>query len=174
MIPDSTHFTVKDGRIYVERSDKGTVIEVFDSEGNPLKTIKFNSEKTSVAEKDKNSALNRYKNDSLVKQIGFENLKKRIRFDFPDHFPEIDNVLTYKDNLIIKTYTGEGRKILYLMIDLNGKILKKMLLPKTWEGEMIAHLNGVEPELYTFFGGFFYYIIENFDTEEFELHRTKL
>lgn len=173
MIPDSTHFTVKDGLIYVERSDKGAVIEVFDSEGNPVKTIKFNSEKTSVTEIDKLSALNRYKNDSLVKQIGFENLKKRIKFDFPDYLPEIANIMAYKNNLIIKTYIRNKDKTLYLMIDMNGKILKKMSLPATWDGEMISHLNGVEPQLYTFYDGYFYYIIENYNDEEFELHRKK-
>jgi len=174
MIPDSIHFYIKNERIYVERSDKGTVIEVFDTDGNPLRTLKFSSAKTIVTETDKNSAMNRYKNDSLVKQIGFENLKKRISFEFPKYFPEIANVSFYKNNIIIKTYARKNGKILYKIIDLNGKIISRVFLPKTWEGEMIAHLNGVEPELYTFHDGYFYYLFENYDTEEFELHRVKI
>jgi len=101
-------------------------------------------------------------------------LKKRIKFDFPDYFPEIANIFSYQKNLIVKTYVKNNYKTLYMMIDNKGKILKKMFFPVTWEGEMISHLNGVEPQLYTFFDGYFYYIIENHDNEDFELHREKI
>lgn len=174
MVPDSIHFCIKGNILYVERSDKGAVIEAFDESGNLTGIIRFDHEKIKVRDLDKTAAVNRYKNDSLVKQIGFENLKKRINFLYSEYFPEIGGIQSYKDSLIIKTFKRSHGKTLYLIIDQNGKVFKKLFLPDTWEGEMISHLNGVEPELFTFYKNYFYYIYENIDTEEYELHRIKI
>jgi len=174
LIPDSLHFTIIGDNVYIEKSIKGFYIDVFNKNGNLLKTIKNNSQKTKVTDKDKESALNRYKNDSLVKQFGFEQLKSRNKFLYSKIFPEIQDIINYGDKIVIKTFRKEKEKNQYMIFNKEGKLIKKTFLPKTWEGEMISHLNGIEPKLFKFYNGYFYHLVENIENEEYELHRVKL
>ncbi len=174
LIPDSLHFTIIGEEVYVEKSYKGFLIEVYNKRGDLVKEIKNKSQKLKVSTENKNYALNRYKNDPLVKQFGFEQLKSRISFKYSKIFPEIQDILDNGENLVIKTFKEKDKKIQYMIFNKKGDLLKNVLLPKTWEGEMISHLNGVEPKLFKFNEGFFYYLKENLENEEYELHREKI
>ena len=162
MIPDSLHFTIIKDNVYVEKSYKGFLIGVFNKNGDLIKEIKGDHQNIKVKQIDRDNALNRYKNDSLVKQFGFEQLKSRNKFLYKKIFPEIQNILNYDNNLVIKTFKKDGDNIQYMIFNKEGKLTKKIFLPRTWKGEMIAHLNGVEPKLYKFHKGYFYYLVEKY------------
>lgn len=174
MIPDSPHFCIIGDRIYVERSDKGSVVEIFNSRGEKKGALHVKLKPGAVHEEDKRNSMERYRNDSLVKQIGFENLRKRIQFDFPENFPAFSDILQHNGRPVVKTFHQKKGKIQYLHLDSKGNILNDWMLPVTWEGEMISHLNGVEPKLYTFHNKSFYYLLENPESEEFELHKRNI
>lgn len=174
LIPDSLHFAVSGDKIFVERSDKNFRIEEYDAKGQLINTIEKSVALKPVAELNREDALSRYKRDPLVKQIGFENLKKRIDFRFPSSFPAIEDIVPADDKLAVRTFNRKNGEVEFRLIDKKGKDETDFWGPPAEEGEIISQLNGVEPKLYSFHKGFYYFLKENLDNEEYELHRKKL
>lgn len=173
MIMDSLYFWVVGDKLFVDASDKGFVIDVFDKTGKKLYSIDKPIEKIELTSKHKEDALNAYKQNPIVKQIGFENLKKRISFLYPDYFPAIKGILSSGETLYLKTFKKEGDKEEYIAMDLKGKILKKYMLPAVEESPLMARISGINLELFTFHKNKFYYLKENED-EDWELHSVSL
>jgi len=69
MVTDSIHFEVYKDKLYVEESERGFLIEVFDSTGSQLFEIKKNFTKRKVTEKDKAAILKNFKEDNFIRMM---------------------------------------------------------------------------------------------------------
>jgi len=172
MIPDIIDFQVYENKIFIERSREGFIIEVYNSEGDRLYQIKKNYEKVMVREIHKNEALHKFRQDPFVKQIGFERLKRMSKFVFPKFFPAIQNINVTDNHIYVRTYRRQEEKEEYVVLDLKGKILKSVYLPRVNTAPLMAHLTGVK--YYTINNGTFYYILENEEKEIWEIHTQKI
>jgi len=69
MLRDTIHFSVFEDKIYVERSDRGFNIGVFDSQGTFLYEISHNFKPQKLTKQDKNTIFNHFKRDKLIQTI---------------------------------------------------------------------------------------------------------
>jgi hypothetical protein len=82
---------------------------------------------------------------------------------FPDYFPVARYFNIKNDKIYIMTYKEEKDKKEFLILDLHGKHLGKVLLPL-----VSADIMGVLP--FDFQGNHLYQVVENEETENWELH----
>lgn len=170
MIPDSPHFCVFQNKIFVEESLKGFFIEVFNAKGEKLYQIEKKHEPLKVTKGDKEDVLRLYKADPLIKQIGFENLKRRVKFIYPDLYPVIQSINGFGGRIYVKTFKKMDNKEEYVVMDLKGKELGRIYMPLMEKAPLMARLNGIDLQIYSIHKNKFYYLKENENEEEWELH----
>lgn len=173
MVPDSLYFCVVDNKIFVEESTKGFFIEVFNERGDKLYQIEKKYEKVAVTDRDREEIIGLYKADPIVKKIGFEFLKGRIKFIYPDFHPVIQGITGFDNKLYVRTYTTRDNKEKYVVMDLKGKVLGKVYMPAMEKASVMARINGIDKRLCSIYNNKFYYLKENME-EEWELHAEEI
>lgn len=173
--PDTLHVAVYQDKIFIEKSDKGFIIEVFDSKGNALYKIKKEVPPLKVTAKDREALLRELRDDELAKlQIkqagGWDEFKKLLDFYYPDHYPPIRDMLVKNGKIYVRTYITRNGKEQYRILDLKGKDLKTVFLPKPMLASMITRLLSRPVRFFDISNDTFYYLLENEDEEEWELH----
>jgi len=173
VVADFVHFRICDNKIFIEESPQGFIIAVFDENGNKLYQIKNSFEPLKVSVEHKEKLINNLKEDPWVKpQIralgGWEEVKKIIQFRFPDHFPPIQNLDISDNKLLILTYRENQNKQEYIIMDLMGNVEKKVFIPRRIDTPLMARLMGVK--LYAIQNQQLFYVKENEEDEEWELH----
>ncbi|MCP4154966.1 MAG: hypothetical protein GY757_45000 [bacterium] len=115
-----------------------------------------------------------YKSDPLVKQIGFENLKKNVSFIYPDEYPAIRGIFCYGKKLCVKSSKKQGDKEEYIIMDFKGTELRRLYMPSLTKASVIEQMNGIDKQFYSIYKNRFYSLIENEDEEVWELHAVLL
>ena len=138
-------------------------IEIYDSEGNFLKSIKRDYEKQELTGDDKKKFLEVYKIHPIYKNF-WESLEKVIKV--PDYFPDYKTFLVLNQRIYVQTFKKKDGKTGFLVFDLDGKYLKTTFLPLVYQDIMT-------PYLFTIDGGKLYQLAENED-EEWELRITEI
>ncbi len=138
-------------------------IDIYNQEGNFLKTIKRDDKKQLLTADDKNKVLEAYKRTPLYKPF-WEAIKKAIMV--PDYFPALKTFLVTNQKVYVQTFKKKNGKTEFIIFDLNGKYLKNTFLPLIYEDIMT-------PYLYTIHGGKIYQLVENED-EAWELQISEI
>ena len=172
MIPDVLNFSVWQDKVFVEKSREGFVIDVYNIYGKKLYQVKKEYKRTPVTEAHKKAAIEKFKNDPFIKQIGYEEFKKVSKPVWPDVFPAIRNITVSENKIYLRTHNEQEGKEEWFILDLKGNLLKKEFLPAVESAPLMAHLLGVK--YFTIHNNIFYYIKENEDREEWELHTEKI
>ena len=173
---DFINFNVCDGKLFVEKSPRGFIIDVFDCSGNKLYRINKNYKRLKLTSNDKKHLIESFKNDPLIKEQikrfgGWLELKKFIDFEFPEFYPPIQSLEISNHKLYIKTFfLKENREEFYVM-DLKGNVLKRVFIPQFHEPSIMSRLFG--KKLSTIDGDKIYYLKENQD-ENWEFHVTDI
>jgi hypothetical protein len=173
MVMDFTNYRVYDDKIFIEESDKGFLIEIFDSKGNKLYQIEKDYEKILVTGKDREEAVTRFKEDPYIKTQstqfgGWNELKKLFSMDFPETFPAIQDIGISDDKIYVQTYKKKNGKEEYVVMDLKGKFIKKTYISAFEGTPMLARLMGAKA--HTIANGKLYYLKDNIDEEEWDLY----
>jgi hypothetical protein len=147
-------------KIFLANSHKGFCIEIFESNGNPIGVINKKFPRIKIPEDYKKKRLD----DFLKKYSGNQKKKiaKTIEFDFPEHFPEMRDLIVSGGKIYVKTYATMENKVEYVILDLNGKLLKRVFLPES------------EYSYSTFFNEKYYFLKENESEEIWELYSVKV
>ncbi len=174
---DFTSFTVADEKIFIEKSPQGYLIDVYDHNGKHLYSIKKDDPKMEFTSEDKTRAVDFLKNDPAVKndlkQIGgWEGFKKMLDMRFPDYFPPIKGIDVSGDNIYVRTYKKKNGKDQYQVLDLKGNLLRTVYISDALEPSVFAQIAGAR--LYYTSAGNMYYLLENDENEEWELHMEPL
>ena len=170
---DFSGVAVYDNKIFVEKSPEGFVIEVYDNNGNSLYNIKREYEKVPLDASERERLENRMKNDPSIKNDtkslgGWDELKKMMRFIYPDHYPAIKGIEVSDGKIYVRTFKMKGEKEEYLVLNLKGDLIKKTYISGKLDIGILAQVAG--SKLYSITNGKLYYIWENEDEEEWELH----
>jgi hypothetical protein len=173
MILDFASVAIADDKIFVEKSPEGFIISVYDSNGNPLYEIKKEYEKREVTSADKEKAEKKLQEDPSVKNDlkdigGWKEFKRMSTFNYPDYFPPIKDIEISGDRLYVMTFNEKNGKDEYIVMDLKGKVIKKIFIPGFLEGSVLGQISG--SKLYSISKGNLYYLLENEDDEEWELY----
>jgi hypothetical protein len=159
LFADNYRYWTHQNKIYVRAKDD-FIIEIFDSTGKPLQPIHLKQYKrVKCTEQHKKSVLDFFQQNPRIKAT-FEQFKNQIQF--PDYFPAIYDIVIDEGKIFVLTYNRKDGKNEFFIFDTDGKYLQKKFLP-------IQTLNGVSPYPYYIKNGSLYQLVENEDTEQWEL-----
>lgn len=153
---DDTLFTTEGG------ADK-FLIDVFDSNGNKRYSIQRDYEKIKVTE----SFIKRVHNYFRLKfkRGGLEHNLKHTKF--PDYFPAIRHFTVSDKKIYVITHKKSGDNSEIIVLDLPGNLLKKVMVP-------VKEKNVEYLYPYSIHAGKLYQIVENEESEEWELQVTEI
>lgn len=177
MVTDFINIRVYENKLFIDESPGGFLIEVFDQEGSKLYQVKKSIKPVRVTGEHKKQIIEDFKEDPYVKpQInmlgGWNEAKKLFTMNFHDYFPAIQNMEISGNHLFIRTSGIKNDKEEYLIMDLRGKNLKKVLIPRMAKIPFMSKIMGVK--LNVIHNNKLYYLKENEDEEEWELHVEKI
>ena len=159
---DTPIYETYDNKIFITFSGiQKFEIEVFNETGEKLYTVSTDYEKIKLTDEH----IKKYKSEfKYLFKFGLEwNLKNTL---FPEYFPAIRNFSIADDKIYVLTFKKEGNKSEFIIFDLKGKLLKKIMFP-------VVEMNAKHFSPYSIADGKFYQIIENED-ETWELHVTPI
>jgi hypothetical protein len=139
-------------------------IYVFDASGKKISTISHKYEKVKLSDKHKKRYIDFFKTDPRFKQ-GWERFRDGVQF--PGYFPVIRDLTVSDGKIYVLTYKEKEKKREFYLSGIDGKQLKKIMLP-------LPEMNPLELYPYTIRNNTLYQIIDNDDSEEWELHITKI
>jgi hypothetical protein len=171
---DALNASVYKDKIFIDRSPKGFVISVLDADGNQLYQVEKEYEKIKFTEKHKEMALNRIKQEKAIRSIGWENIKNILKIIHDDYFSPIRDLTVTDQRIYVKTYQKQGDKDEFIIMDLKGNILKKTYLPAVKEPGAFNEAIGRSAKFYKIYKNKFYYLHENEEEEEWEVHVTPI
>lgn len=149
--------------IYIKGSSEDFVIDVFNSEGTRLRTIRQPYTREKITDHIKNEVYKKYKNHPLFGKY-YDMIKDEIVF--PEYLPAIKNFRVADDKIYVLTYRREQNKSEFYILDLDGNILKKVLVPFEWHPAYYPR--------YTVMNGKFYQLIKNKVMNKWDLKITQL
>ncbi len=162
-------FFIYDDKIFIANSQKGFVIDVFDAEANKLYSI------------DLNDKIERVKTNDRYKEMAMEGFRlnykdeydrvKKSAYTIYEYFPPIRQFMIDDNKIYVTTYKMKGTDHELIILDIKGNILDKLFLPLM--SEKIYRQSG-EVDPITVYKGILYELIENEETEMWELHKTDL
>jgi hypothetical protein len=155
-------FRAHGDKIFISDCDP-FVIDVFDKKGNRLYSIKRKVEKVPVSTEFKNKVQEFFRTDPRYKDI-YGYLQP---ITCADHFPAIQELFVHHNRLYAITWQKKGNNYRCLIFDTDaGKFIKEIDIPLHFKSNM------VEPYPFSFWENTFYQLVDNPETEEWELHAT--
>jgi hypothetical protein len=149
-------------KLFIARG-KDFVIEVLDNAGNKQYDITYDYKKIKVTEADKKKVMNHLKTDPETKPY-LEMLKPIL---FPDYFPAIRNYYAADGKVYVFTYKENNNKSEVFLFDIKGTFLKKLFVPCLYMSPVDEYPAAIK-------NGKFYQLVENEDSEEWELHINRI
>ena len=161
--PRVCSFYVNNSKIYFD--DKEGNINVFNSEGKKTLTITPSYDKVSVNNIIKKRYIDIWKTNLKPEYNAF-----KTRFDFPSFCPKIRNFHIIDKKIFILTYKEKDNRNEMLKYTLEGKLTKRTYVP-------LINTDMLLPNLYNYYtikNNHLYKLIENFETEKWEISIKKL
>ncbi len=155
------------GKLYVFDKQKDFVIEVFDTDGKRLPPISHPYRRIRVTEAYKKEKLEWLKVHPAIKGVPFDIMKMLV---FPEFLPVFRNVTVSGGKIYITTYRKKGKEFEFFIMDLQGKIQKRLFLHDAIEDAIRPNPAAV----YAFTGNTYYYLVEDEEEEQWELHKKLL
>jgi hypothetical protein len=135
-------------------------IDVFNKNGDSLYTISPKYERVKLSQEFIDAWFKRIKR--RLGMNAYDYMKKKVRW--PEFFPAIRDLIVDNDHVYVITYRRKQGKSEFFIYDLEGKLVKKTWLP-------LQDYDGVALFPYSIKNNYLYQLIDNEDTEEWELHR---
>jgi hypothetical protein len=159
-------FTVHNDKIYVS-FDNDFKITVFNSQGEKVFTIEKEYQRLEVTEEHEQAAQMYYKTAPYYKKY-YERIKSLL--EFPTHLPAVKTFAFSEDKLYVHTYNKKDKKTEFYVFTPKGKFLERVFLPIIGEEEIRFKFSSI----YEFKNGKLYQLVENEETEEWEVHISAL
>jgi hypothetical protein len=161
--PSSWNYLTYGDKVFVMGKEKK--LYVYNKKGETVSTIQLDYKPLKLTASKKEEYVTYYKKNDPYWRARWERLKNW--YVFPDYFPVARYFIIRDDKIYIMTYKEEKNKKEFLILDMKGRLLKKVLLPVvSWD------IMGVLP--FDFQGDKLYQLVENPETENWELHVTSV
>jgi len=155
------HFYIYDDKIFLIGRSDDLVIDVFDGNGEALYTITHDYPRIKVTEDHIKNAKKWYKRNAPYGRR-FESYTKLLRF--PKYFPAIWNIRVSDKKIYVLTHSKKPGQ--FYILDLKGNIIKKVMMPFVPVNPLVHALK------FTVHDGKLYQLVDNEETETWELHIT--
>jgi hypothetical protein len=147
-------------RIFVPGKDQKFIIDVYDKDGKHLFAIEREYKRIKVTEVHREDVLDTYRKHSTYKAY-FDIIKKELQF--PEFLTAIREINVSDNKVYVLTYKLENDKSEFFIYDTDGKFIKKMMMPFKQRSITTVYPYTVKNEK-------LYQLIENEETEKWELH----
>jgi hypothetical protein len=164
IIPDFVYSRIYKDKLYVFDNRGDFVIRIFDAAGKSAGAISMGYKKTGITGEFKAKIEGWMAQDPMFKSMP-DNYRKM--FVFPGYFPVMRNFVVADDRIYVHTYNAKGENDEFIILDMKGKVLKRVFLRNIM-------INPLAPLSYTFYKGSYIYLLENEDTDKWELHVEKI
>ena len=151
-------FYVCGGKLLV--GGKDGVIYIFDHNGHPLYTIRPQYEPVPFTGEQQRKFELDFKTHPRFNSL-YEVVKKQLKY--PGYFPLMRDFHAVDNKVYIRTYREVNGENEFLIFSIEGKLLKRLMLP-------VKEKDALESYPYTIENGKFYQLVDNDQTEEWELH----
>ena len=151
-------YPVYDQNIYLDQEDG--CIRVYDSRGEELRTICPELQKVPITASHQKRFLDFWRTGLREEYKLFKN-----RLEFPDYFPLIRDFLVADGHLYVLTYREQEENSELLVLDLQGKLLKRLWVPMQNVNPLLPHLFS----RYTIHNHKLYFLRDNEETETWEV-----
>jgi hypothetical protein len=153
-----------DNKFFIS-GEKGLEINGFNFDGEKVVSINQEYEKIKFTEKHKNAVIEWIK--SVPSKMDMYKRYKNILW-FPDYFPAIKDFLIADDRIYVQTFKNrEENGSKFIIFTIKGKFVKNQFLP-------VINNSPLDSYPFTIQEAKIYQLIENIDTEEWELHFTDI
>ena len=152
-------------RLYVSSGKMDFVIDVFDTRGTKLYTIKKDYKNVKVTAEYEAKVKKDMKSDPNFGKF-WEYMKKKL--SFKSHFPALKTLWADNGRLYAVTHKKKNGKSECIVMDLKGKEIKRVYLPIEDQSILSSIM------YYTFNNNYFYQLVEDEEEEQWELHRIKI
>ncbi len=163
MAGQSITFQVDNNKILINQPD-GSIF-IFNKDARLITTIRGKYPKLEFTEKHKQALIERTLSANPGKRGSYNEWGKMLAF--PSHFPPIQLFQTSEQKVYVLTHKRIGQKGECFIYDLQGKLLKQTMVP-------VFDFSPREPYPLAFYKGTLYQVCENEETEEWQLHITKI
>jgi len=148
-------------RLYVSK-ERDFIINIYNIEGKMVSSIKLEYDLVALTQKDRENITGYLQNSNRTK--AFFPLFKPLRFS--SHFPAIMNLYTANEKIYVMTWKRKEQKTEFFIFDKKGQLIKKTFIS-------LAFQNPIEPSPFTIRNDQIYQLVENEETDEWELHINK-
>jgi hypothetical protein len=93
---------------------------------------------------------------------------------WPDFLPWIRNIIVSGNKIYLQTYNQKDSKIEYVIMDFKGNNQKSVFLPKVILAPLAGRVLGSSIRFFDIENDKFYYIVENVEEENWEVHVKKI
>ncbi|MFC2140951.1 hypothetical protein ACFLQP_01460 [Acidobacteriota bacterium] len=155
-------FCVLGGKLLI--GGKDGFIYVFDGNGNPLYSIRPGYEPVPFSREQQRKFELDFKTHPRFNSL-YEVVKKQLKY--PEYFPLMRYFHTADQKVYIRTYREVKGESEFFIFTIEGKLLKRVMLP-------VKEKDALESYPYTIENGKFYQLVENEQTEEWELHKVDI
>ncbi|MCP4149319.1 MAG: hypothetical protein GY757_16345 [bacterium] len=161
VVPDAIHFCIYGDKVFIEKSPVGIVIDVFDHQGKKLYQMESKNENVPLEKKLKKEATETIKVDPAIGN--WDEFKSQIKLRYPENCPAIRDIVITGDKIYLQTYKQKNGQEQYIILDLKGKLLKKIYLPIAMKPSFTEQMMGTGVRFYAFAKDKFYYLEETED-----------
>lgn len=158
LIKPEHNVCVFENRIFICDSDRGLFVQVHNLNGDRLYQVRLESEKIKVPDDYAAEFFGTLKNSGKTNSFN-----SQFYYDEPEFFPAFFRFYVGKNKLYFLTYQKNGNNREVIICDWQGKNIKKTYIP--W-------VNYWDARMYTIWNDKFYWLVDNEETEEWELHAT--
>ena len=151
-------FHIAADKIFLDGVDG--IIYIFDKTGKQVDAIRHDYERIAFTAEHKKRFVAFLKRNKDTKEYYEAN---KARFTYPDYFPPIRMFHVNGGRIYVMTNKETAGKNEFIIFDMKGKILKKLLIP------IAPFEESVIPLFYTIDNGKLYHLVDNEETEEWEL-----
>lgn len=161
----NTFFQLTSGKIVLSGEDE-FVVNIYNSSGEKISSIKRDYKRLKLTDEFKKRYFKileeAFKN---LPPTFFEQYKKSIFFK--DYFPAVQFAYAADNTVYILTYDENDDMVETFVYDINGKFLKRTMLPLSFKGLRYVFLRYIK-------NNHLYQFIENEEEETWELHGMKI
>ncbi|MCP5052744.1 MAG: hypothetical protein GY940_36590, partial [bacterium] len=157
-------YRIYDNKLFFD--DEEGNINVFDVSGKRLYRIPIDRSKEKITQNHKLCYLNQWK----FSLLNVEYTRFKDRATFPDYFPPLRDFQIADGKIYAVTYKERDGQNEMIIFSPRGKLIKKTFVP-------LVNTDMLVPQLYNYYTvkkDMLYRLVENTDSEEWELHVTPI
>jgi|GEM_PF-343331 len=182
IVPDGINYRIHQDRIYVEKSNQGFVIDIYDFQGRPVKHIEENHPGFPLTRRDRDNAyrdylqipsLQRYRKEQG--EAALKALLDRTRFVYPENWPPILDIQVESGKIYVFTPQRKEEQIRILILDLEGRHLGESWVSRPCKVDFLVQMQGDKKYCDIHKGRYYHMkLVPRENDEEWELHAQNI